>query len=143
MSRVSMSNCLTIWNRLAPSAVRIAISRSRPAAPGKKKIGHVRAGDKQDQRDRRAQDEERGPHVADGIGLEIDRACRAAGVSLGILPRELGRDCLQIRRRRSQRDPGFQSSDDGKKMCTTVLEVVIRCRGKERLQRRDWSTSAR
>ncbi len=104
---------------------------------GEKEIGHIRAGDEQNERDRRAQDKERRAHVADHIGLQIDRALRPAGVGVGILFRQLRGDGLQIRRRPSQVDAWFQPTDYGKEVGATAVEVIHGRAGEERLERGD------
>ena len=82
--------------RPAPSAVRSAISRWRDSARGEQQAGHVRARDEQQQRDRAAADEDRGPHVAHDLLLDRRRgavelaACSRSGYAAS-MPRMQGR----------------------------------------------------
>ena len=63
-SRLSVSNCRRITPRLAPSAMRRAISLVRPAARGQQKVGDVGAGDQQDEADSAQEDEQGRTKVA-------------------------------------------------------------------------------
>ena len=74
--------------RLAPTATRIAISRSRARGAGEEHGGEVGAGDEKDEPDRAEQDQKKRLHPADDLLLERIKR-RAKTVALRIVVLEL------------------------------------------------------
>ena len=111
-SRLSQSSCRTTRRRLAPSAVRIAISRLRDSSAGEKKVGHVSAGDQQNERDRAQHDQQRRTDVADDVVVQShDSYAGKIKVRVGILFRKPAGDGGQFRFRLLHLHARFQPAD--------------------------------
>ena len=96
-TRLSVSSCRTMRQRLAPSAARTAISRCRASAARQQQVRDVRARDQQHERDRRhkhdAAPAARGRPSCSWSGSDAERQAAVRRIEVGMLaPQPRGQD---------------------------------------------------
>ena len=107
-----MQSCRTRRARPAPSATRIASSRSRDVARASSRLGEVHGGDDEHESHRAEEHEQGGSHLSDDrVAQRSDRRRSEVSIIL-VLGGESARDRVHLRVRLPDGDAGLHPRDD-------------------------------
>ena len=106
----------------------LALTRRRT---GEKEVRHISAGDQENKKHRRKDNEQGGSHVARQVLTKGDYIRPSFGIRIGILFFEPSRDCLRLGARRRHAHARFQPSNRPHEMRAAIFHSARN----ERMQR--------
>ena len=121
-STLSVMSCWSSRSRVAPSAVRTAISFERVGRAGQEQVGDVGAGDEEHEADRAQQHQQRRAHVPGGLDAERgDEQAPVVGVVVRVVALELLGDGPHLPRGLLHRNPWSHARDEVEELRGAVV----------------------